>query len=75
MSSGRTFGVPREWRWACQGTSSVASRVSRALSRVKKEGGISLETVQQKRALSHVEWRMSWFFSSGTRKLRVPLEF
>ena len=41
---------------------------------LKKEGGISLETPQRKRAYSHVEGRISWFFLSCGRKLGVPLE-
>ena len=48
--------------------------VSRTLSRLKREGGISLETLQRKRASSRVEGRISWFFSSCSRKLGVPLE-
>ena len=41
---------------------------------LKKEGGIYLETLQQQRASSCVEGRISWFFSSCGRKLGVPLE-
>ena len=48
--------------------------MSRTLSRLKREGGISLKTPQQKRASSCVEGRISWFFSSSGRKLEVPLE-
>ena len=48
--------------------------MSRTLSRLKRESGIFLETPQRKRASSHVEGRISWFFSSCTRKLEVPLE-
>ena len=44
------------------------------LSRLKMEGGISLETPQQRRASSRIEGRISWFFSSSGRKLEVPLE-
>ena len=43
--------------------------------RLKKEGGISLEMLQQKRASSGIEGRISWFFSSCGRKLGVPLKF
>ena len=50
------------------------SRVSRTLSRLKREGGISLKTRQQKRASSRVEGRISCFFSSCGGKLAVPLE-
>ena len=52
----------------------IASRVSRTLSRLKKEGGVSLEMLHWKRASSSVEGRFSWFFSSCNRKLGVPLE-
>ena len=48
--------------------------MSRTLSRLKREGGMSLKTPQQKRASSRVEGRISWFFSSSGRKLEVPLE-
>ena len=41
---------------------------------LKREGGISLETPQWKRAYSHIEGRISWFFLSCGRKLGVPLE-
>ena len=37
--------------------------------RLKKEGGISLEMLQQKRASSGIEGRISLFFSSCGRKL------
>ena len=49
--------------------------MSRTLSRLKAEGRISLETPQQKRALSHIEGRISWFFLSCGSKLGVLLEF
>ena len=49
-------------------------RVSRALSRLKREGGISLEMPLQKRVLSRVEVRISWLFSSCSRKIGVTLE-
>ena len=42
--------------------------------KIKKEGGISLETLQRKRASSCVEGRISWYFLSCGRKLGVPLE-
>ena len=44
------------------------------LSRLKREGGISLGTPQWKRASSRIEGRISWFCSSCGRKLGVPLE-
>ena len=47
----------------------VASRVSRTLSRLKREGGISLEKSQQKRASSRVEGRISWFSSVAAGNL------
>ena len=74
LSCGGTFGIPLQWRWVFRGSSWVASRVSRTLSRLKREGGISLETLQRKRASSRVEGRISWFFSSCSRKLRLSLE-
>ena len=48
--------------------------MSRTLWRLKREGGISLETPQRERASSRVEWRISWFSSSCGSKLGVPLE-
>ena len=48
--------------------------MSRNLSSLKKERGISLETLQRKRDSSRLEGRISWFFSSCGRKLGVPLE-
>ena len=49
-------------------------KVSRICLRLKGEGGISLETLQRKRASSRVEGRISWFFSSCSRKLQLSLE-
>ena len=46
----------------------------RTLSWLSREGGISLEMLQKKRASSQVEGRISWFFSSCSRKHGVPLE-
>ena len=40
----------------------------------KEEGGISLETLQRKRASSRFEGRISCFFSSCSRKLWLSLE-
>ena len=74
LSCGRTFGVPLEWRRVCWGTSCVASRVSRTLSRLKREGGISLETPQGKEASPRIEGRISWFYSSWGKEIGVPLE-
>ena len=48
--------------------------MSRTFQRLKKKGRISLETSPQKMSSSHVEGRLSWFFSSCGRKLGVPLE-
>ena len=48
--------------------------MSRDFSRLKREGGISLEMPQQKRASSRFERRISWFFSSGGSNLGVPVE-
>ena len=41
---------------------------------LKREGGISLETPQWKKASSRVEARISWFFSSCSSKVEVPFE-
>ena len=48
--------------------------MSRNLSRLKREGEISLEMPQRKRALSCVEEGFFGFFSSCGRKLVVPLD-
>ena len=48
--------------------------MSRTLSKLKREGGISLETAQRQRASSCIEGRISWFFSSCNTKICVPLE-
>ena len=48
--------------------------MSRTLSCLKKESGISLEMPQWKKALSSVEGRISRFFPSCGSKLGVPLE-
>ena len=48
--------------------------MSRTLPRLKREGGISLEIPQRKRASSRVKGRISWFFLSCGWKLGVPLE-
>ena len=40
----------------------------------QREGGISLEKPQQKRASSRVVGRISWFFSCCGKKLGVALE-
>ena len=42
--------------------------------RLKRVGGISVETPQPKRATSRVEERISWFFSICDTKLGVPLK-
>ena len=44
------------------------------LSRLKREGGISFEMLQHKRASSRIEGRLSWCFSDFDRKLGVPFE-
>ena len=48
--------------------------MSSSLSSFKRESGISLEMLHWKRASSHAEGRISWFFSSYGRKLGYPLE-
>ena len=74
LSCGGTLSVPFEWRRLFRGICRVASRVSRTLSRLKREGGTSLEMSQWKRASCRIEGRISWCFSSCSRKFRVPLE-
>ena len=48
--------------------------MSSALSRLKREGGISLVTPQGKRGLSRVEGRIFWLFSRCCSKLGFPLK-
>ena len=48
--------------------------MSNTLSRSKRERGLSLETLQHKRASSSLQGRLSWFAWSSGRKLRVTLE-
>ena len=48
--------------------------MSRTLLRLKRESGISPETLLRKKASSHVERRIFWFYSSCVRKLGVSLE-
>ena len=48
--------------------------MSKTLSRLNRECGISLKMLQLKRASSRIDGRISWFFSSCGRKLGVPLE-
>ena len=43
------------------------------LSNFEREFGIALEALQGKRASSHVEGEISWFFSSCLGTLEVPL--
>ena len=73
LSCDRTHGIPLKWRWV-SGNFLSFMKVSRTLSRLKRKGGISLETLQWKRASSRIEGRISWFCSSCGRKLGVPLE-
>ena len=61
LSCGGTLSVPFEWRRLFRGICRVASRVSRTLSRLKREGGTSLEMSQWKRASCRIEGRISWF--------------
>ena len=75
MSCGGTLGVTLEWRSLCGGTSGVASSVSRTLSRLKREGGISLETLQRKRDSSCIEGKISRFFSSLAANLGFLLSY
>ena len=47
--------------------------MSSTLSSSKREHGLSLETLQRKRASSSMQGRISWFSWSCGGKLRVPL--
>ena len=53
------------------GNSLSCLKGSRTLLGLRREGGISLETLQLKKASARVEGRISWFISSCRR---VPLE-
>ena len=48
--------------------------MSRTLSCLKKESGISLEMPQWKKASSPIKRNIYWFFSNCARKLGIPLE-
>ena len=48
LTCGRTLGVPLECRRMCQGSSWVASKLSRTLSRLKSEDGNSLQCHSRK---------------------------
>ena len=48
--------------------------MSSSLSSSKREGGISWESLQRKRASSRMEGKISWFLWRCGGKLRVPLE-
>ena len=48
--------------------------MSSTLSSSKREGVLSLETLQHKRASSSVHGRISWVAWSSAGKLRVPLK-
>ena len=74
LSCNVKLSAPLTWGWVSWGPSWVASRVSSTLSRFSRESEISLETLLWKRASSHVEGRISWFFSSCGGKLWVPLK-
>ena len=58
-------------RPVCRAKSWVASRVSSSVSNLKREQGISLETLQQEGASSHDDPGTSWFFSSCSRILEL----
>ena len=73
LSCGGTLGVPLDCRRGSRGTSSVSSGVSRTLSGLRGAGGISLETLQRKRASASIEGRISWFFLSYDGDLRDQL--
>ena len=85
LSCGWALSVPLEWRRVCWGTSCVASRVSRTLSRLKREGGISLQTPQRKGpnlalkgespGFSRVLAGNLWFLLSYNGDMRDPLVF
>ena len=58
-------------RQVCRGTFWVASRVSSSISNLKREQGISLETLQREGASSHDDPGTSLFFSSCSRILEL----
>ena len=74
LSCGVKLGIPLEWGWVSWRPFWVASRESSTLSCFKRERGVSLETLLWKRASSHIEGRISWFFWSCSGKLGVPLK-
>ena len=49
--------------------------MSSTLSSSKRKRGLSLETLQHKRASSRVQGRISWVVWNCGGKLRVPLEW
>ena len=49
-------------------------KFGKTLSGLRREGGISLGTLQWIRASTRIEGRISWFFSSYSSKLGVLLE-
>ena len=74
LGCGGKLTVPLEWGQLSQEASGVSQRVSSSLSTSKRERGISWETLQRKRASSHVEGRIPWFLWSCSGKLRVALK-
>ena len=68
---GKTLRVPFMWIRACQRISLVAAMVLKTLSRFKREGVISFEMPQWRKASSRLEGRISWFFSSCGRFISI----
>ena len=75
LSCGGTLGVPLECRRGRRRTSSVELRVSRTLSRLKKEGGLSLEMEKQCQASSQVDIGISGFLSRSHRAVTPAMVF
>ena len=83
LTCGRTLGVPLECRRMCQGSSWVASKLSRTLSRLKSEDGNSLQCHSRKGphlalrgeslGFSRVVAANLGFLSSYDEDLRDPL--
>ena len=74
LSCGRKLSIPLKWAQISWEASEVSERVSSSLSSSKREREISWETLQHKKASSHVDGRISWFLWNYSGKLRVPLE-
>ena len=73
LTCGGKLIVPLEWRRVSLETWSFVKHVKNPFEFQGKRG-LSLETLQRKRASSSVQGRISWVVWSCGGKLRVPLE-